>query len=105
MKKIIFLFLISVWIMTGCGTPKEATIGVSNEGLLQILCSPGDAEVFVDGVSMGKANKFDGKPGYIKLDSGTHKIEIKKEGFAPYTRDVFAGKSLQTVEITLRKLE
>ncbi len=105
MKKAVFVSLVLVFILLGCGTPREATIGVGNEGALKILCNPSDAEVFIDGVSMGETNRYDGKPGYIKLSSGTHKIEIKKEGYAPYSRDVYASHSLQTIEVTLRALE
>jgi len=105
MRKSILLLLITIFVMLGCGTPREATIGIGNEGALRIVCNPGNAEVFVDGVSMGEVNRYDGKPGYIKLSSGTHKIEIKKEGYAPYTREVYSSKSLQTIEMTLRKLK
>ena len=107
MKKVLasFLFLFFVIGFFGCGTPKEVTVGKGNEGLLMILCKPSDAEVFVNGVSMGEANRFDGKPGYIMLESGTHKIEIKKEGYAPYFREVFSSRSLQTIDVTLIKLK
>jgi len=105
MNKSIFLFLISVFVLMGCGTPREATIGVGNEGALKIVCDPSDAEVSIDGVSMGEANRYDGKPGYIKLSSGTHKVELKKEGYAPYFREVYSSKSLQTIDVTLRKIE
>ena len=104
MRKNIFLFSLLILILMGCGTPKEATIGVGNEGAIRIVCNPSDAEVFIDGGSMGEANRYDGNPGYIKLSSGTHKVEIKKEGYAPYSRDVYSSKSLQTIEVTLRKL-
>jgi hypothetical protein len=105
MKRIGLLFVVLVLVGLGCGTPKEATLGVGNEGTLRILCEPSDAKVFVDGVSMGEANRYDGKPGYIKLSSGTHKIEIKKEGYDPYIREVYASQSLQTIEVTLRRLK
>ena len=104
MKNTIMLSLLLILVLLGCGTPKEATIGVGNEGAMRIVCSPGDAEVFIDGASMGEVNRYDGKPGYIKLSSGTHKVEIKKEGYVSYSRDVYSSKSLQTIEVTLRKL-
>ncbi|HHT9146992.1 MAG TPA: PEGA domain-containing protein [Candidatus Wunengus sp. YC61] len=104
MKNSILLSLVLILVLMGCGTPKEATIGVGNEGAIKIVCNPADAEVFIDGASMGEVNRYDGNPGYIKLSSGTHKVEIKKEGYAPYSRDVYSSKSLQTIEVTLRKL-
>ena len=66
MRNTIFLFIVLIFLLLGCGTPREATIGVGNEGALRIICNPNDAEVFVDTVSMGEANKYDGKPGYEK---------------------------------------
>ena len=102
-KAVFFLSFIFILFLSGCGTPKESTFGVGNEGTLKIICSPSSAEVFVDGVSMGKTNRYDGDPGYIKLDSGTHRIEIRKEGYIPYTKEVYSSRSLQTIEVTLTK--
>ncbi|MDY6855387.1 MAG: PEGA domain-containing protein [Thermodesulfobacteriota bacterium] len=104
MNNAVFLlsFILTLFL-AGCGTPKESTFGVGNEGTLRIICSPNSAKVFVDGVSMGKANRYDGDPGYIKLDSGTHRIEIRKEGYIPYTKEVYSSRSLQTIEVTLKK--
>ncbi|MFH2013269.1 MAG: PEGA domain-containing protein [Pseudomonadota bacterium] len=105
MKNLILISLLFFIAMMGCGTPKETTMGVGNEGAIKIVCIPSDAEVFIDGASMGEANRYDGNPGYIKLSSGTHKIEIKKEGYAPYSRELYSSKSLQTIEVTLKKVE
>lgn len=106
MNKNMFLCLFLVFVSLACGTPKESTVGVSiSNGVLRIVCQPSDAEVFIDEISMGEANIYDGEPGYIKLERGTHTIEIRKEGYAPYVQEVDAGQSLQTLEVTLRRLE
>ena len=92
-------------IILACGTPRESPVDLSHEGVLKIVCQPSDAKVLIDEVPMGEANIYDGEPGYIKLERGTHTIEIRKEGYAPYVRKVDAGRSLQTLEVTLRRLE
>ncbi len=91
--------MIFIW---GCGLPQETRRGVGNEGLLNILATPDDAEVFVDGERVGQAGQFEKNP--IELKSGTHKIEIRKAGFASEMREVYVGnQSRHTLKVTLKK--
>jgi hypothetical protein len=102
MKKYLFFGLILVLIW-GCGFPKETRRGVGNEGYLIILSTPDDAEVVLDGEIVGIANQFDRTP--LELKSGTHKIEIRKVGFIPEIREVYAGnQSRHTLKINLKKI-
>jgi hypothetical protein len=100
-KYIFFIFtLIFVW---GCGFPQETRRGVGNEGFLIILATPDDAEVMLDGEKVGIANQFERTP--LELKSGTHKIEIRKAGFMPEVREVYAGnQSRHTLKINLKKV-
>ncbi len=99
---VIALFLLAI-VIVACGFPRQTTFGVGNEGGLRIIADPSDAEVLVDGASMGPASQFSGDR-YIKLTSGTHRIEIRKDGYLPYTNEVFSSNSLQTLEVTLKKM-
>jgi hypothetical protein len=93
------LALIFIW---GCGLPQETRRGVGNEGLLILLVTPNDAEVYVDGNLVGRAEEFEKNP--VELKSGTHKVEIRKDGFATEVREVYAGnQSRHTLKINLRK--
>ena len=101
MKKTV-LIILALIIIGGCGLPQETRRGVGNEGLLVILVTPNDAEVYVDGNLAGRAEEFEKNP--LELRSGTHKIEIRKAGFATEAREVYAGnQSRQTLKINLRK--
>jgi hypothetical protein len=101
MKKAAFFILALIFIW-GCGLPQETRRGVGNEGLLILLVTPNDAEVYVDGDRVGRAEQFEGNP--LELKSGTRKIEIRKAGFAPETREVYAGnQSRQTLKVNLKK--
>jgi hypothetical protein len=101
MKKILFLSLVLMGI-SACGLPQETRRGVGNEGLLIIQAIPDDAEIYADGQMVGKAEEFAKNP--LELKSGTHKIEIRKAGFATEAREIFVGnQSRHTLKVNLRK--
>ena len=101
MKRAAFLILAFIFIW-GCGLPQETRRGVGNEGLLILLVTPNDAEVYVDGDLVGRAEQFEKNP--VELKSGTHKVEIRKAGFATEAREIYAGnQSRHTLKINLRK--
>ena len=55
-------------------------------GTLSLRVQPADAEIFVNGDRWGAG----GGPGpaAIELPEGRHRIEVRKNGFAPYAQDV-----------------
>ena len=46
---------------------------------------PKDADIFLDGVYVGKADDFDGSPKFLVVKPGTHTITAKKKGYKTYT--------------------
>ncbi len=98
-----FLWAIVVFFsVLGCGLPQETRRGIGNEGLLVIQATPDDAEVFVNGEFVGKAEQFEKKP--LELKSGTHKLEIRKAGYSSEIREVYVGnQSRHTIKVNLRK--
>ena len=57
-------------------------------GNLRLKIKPRDAQVFVDGYFVGVVDSFDGSFQRLSLDGGTHKVEIKADGFEPLQLDV-----------------
>ena len=51
---------------------------------LFISSEPGDAEVFLDGVAVGRTSNLD----VLMLQPGRYDLEVRKEGFLPETRSV-----------------
>jgi len=101
MKRFAF-FVAGLVFLVGCGLPQETLRGVGNEGFLQIIATPEDAEVLVDGQPMGPASRFEKNP--LELQSGTHKVEIRKAGYLSEVRDVYvANQSRHSLKVTLRK--
>jgi hypothetical protein len=69
----------------GYGSPDPAAYGVGN---LHLKVSPRDAQVYVDGHFVGLVDDFDGFFQRLTIDSGSHRIEIRKPGFATLSFDV-----------------
>jgi hypothetical protein len=69
----------------GNGGNSEAYYGV---GQLRLKVKPRDAEVFVDGYFSGVVDDYDGTFQRLTIDSGPHKIEIRKPGFTTLAFDV-----------------
>jgi len=104
MKRLVYLafLLLILSILWGCGLPQETRRGIGNEGFLNVLATPNDAEIYVDGQLMGNAEQFEKNP--LELRSGTHKIEIRKAGFTPEVREIYVGnQSRHTLKINLKK--
>jgi hypothetical protein len=59
-----------------------------DSGGVRLKMKPRDAQVYVDGGYVGTIDEFDGTFQRLRLDTGTHKIEVRKEGLAPLTFEV-----------------
>lgn len=65
-----------------------------------ISASPADAELYVDGRHMGKANQT------LELLAASQKIEIRKEGYVAYETEFVSRPGLeQKLEVSLKTLE
>ncbi len=57
-------------------------------GFLRLKVKPRDAQVFVDGYYVGIVDHFDGFAQRLKLEEGTHRIEIRHPQYVPVEFDV-----------------
>lgn len=90
--------------LSACTPPNATVEGRSNDGLFAIIADPSSAEVYVDGQFMGKARRFDGSPGYLQIASGTHRLELRKDGYKTWVRDVYSSNAIQEIRVTLSKI-
>lgn len=74
-------------------------------GSIRLKASPKDARVYIDGALVGTVDDFDGLSDHLKLDAGTYQLEIRADGYEPYTGDlrVEAGKTI-TERVSLKKI-
>jgi hypothetical protein len=64
---------------------RELARGAASYGAVAIRVQPAGAEVLIDGERWEGA---DNDPLIVRLASGSHRIEIRKEGYRPYTTQV-----------------
>jgi hypothetical protein len=58
----------------------------SRQGNLLLKCEPSDSEVYLDGVIQGVCTDFGGDPRGLQVGGGgLHRIDVKKDGYWPYT--------------------
>jgi hypothetical protein len=86
-----------------CNTIQSSESGVGNQGLLAIYCEPDDADVYVDEVRQGKAKQFDGRPAYLELASGSHKIRLEAPGYQPFRTELYISEGKEDLKVVLRK--
>lgn len=94
----------------GCAAPgpMDSLLGQHSEALAQareiapgldLHCSPGEAEVAVDGVLQGTCADLDGR--ILPMGEGVHLIEVKRAGFRPYEVRLAAGKARTRLKVEL----
>lgn len=91
-------WLVLVALVAGCvsgpeqvGSPaadraREVLRGTrERSGNLLLKCEPVDADVYLDGVVQGVCTDFGGGPRGLQVGAGLHRVDVKKDGFWPYT--------------------
>ena len=86
----------TVTILAGKGVQMNAALQPASQAAVtanaQISSSPGGADVYVNGVYVGITPLS-----FQKVQPGTYSVEIKMEGYTPYTTtgQVIAGQNLR----------
>ncbi|MCE9671238.1 PEGA domain-containing protein [Myxococcus stipitatus] len=90
-------FVVLAWVVSGAGcagSQEPVALIRAREGLasaerpsgdVALNCVPDDAEVYLDGVLQGVCRDYAGAPRGLRLGVGLHQIEVKKQGYWPYT--------------------
>lgn len=93
-----FLLLI-VFLFSACAMPSTTVRTVDDRPTLAIKGAPDGAVLFVDGLDMGFANKYNGDPTALTVESGTHSVRIVINNTSIYEQKVFVEDSLKTITI------
>jgi len=82
-----------------------STPAKEEKGVLHLDIKPRDAEVYIDGGLVGKADQFIGLFHKLRLEAGVHRLELRAPGYEPITVNVRiqAGESM-TYRGTLEKI-
>ena len=65
-------------------------------GSLRFRADPGSARIYVDGALAGTVDDFDGFSNHLRLEAGRHHIELRADGYEPYSAEIMvsAGRTL-----------
>jgi hypothetical protein len=79
----------AIAIIAGCALP-ETTVksGNSQPGLI-VKGAPAGSLLYVDGVVIGPASQFDGKPKVLTV--GVHHVEVRQGSTTVYSEKAFVG--------------
>jgi len=68
----------------------------SINGSIKLKVKPKDAEVYVDGTYYGRVDHYDGAFQHLDLRAGTHRVEIRANGYQPieFQVRVLPGRSI-----------
>lgn len=82
-----------------CAGPTTVVRTVDTRPAIAVVGAPAGAVLFLDGVAVGDPASYDGNPGVLRVEPGTHQIEIRVGGRAMFTERVFVESELKTVRV------
>lgn len=94
------LVLFSVMILfSGCSYPRTNVDAVDSRPTLCFMNAPEGAIVLVDGLSMGQASAYNGKPKVLTVLPGTHEVEIVLGGAVLLKQTIFVQSENKTIVV------
>jgi hypothetical protein len=94
--------LAMVALLSACALP-ETTVrtGAAAPSLIVTGAPPG-AMLYVDGLAMGSAAQYDGKPKMLAVLEGPHQVEVRQGETVVYSEKAFVGSGeTHTVRATV----
>ncbi len=95
-KKMVFFLMIGLsgLLLSSCEIAhKKEMVATTGEVCFEV--QPASAELYIDGRHVGMAK------GCMTLDRGPHSVQIKKNNFVPYEREIYVGEARQVVQVRL----
>ena len=89
--KPMIITLMALVLVSACSYPTTEVRITDNRPAIAIKGASEDALLYVDGLSMGLAQQFDGHAQVLLLEPGTHKIEVISQGKVFLSEKVFLG--------------
>jgi len=96
----------SGWGYGGSAAPSSRHDDGRRVGSIRLKASPSTAKVYIDGALVGTVDDFNGLSGHLQLDEGVYQLELRADGYRPYSGEleVKAGKTL-TERVKLKKID
>jgi len=100
MKKIILIVLLTLTsFLYSCSMPSTSVRTVDDRPTLALKGAPENAVLFVDGLNMGAASRYDGEPTVLAVEPGTHIVRVTVNQDVVFEQRIFVESSLKTITI------
>ena len=90
----------AIAILAGCALPETTVKSANSQPGLIVQGAPPGSLLYVDGLVMGPASQFDGKPKVLAVLEGVHQVEVRQGSTTVYSEKAFvSGGETHTVAI------
>jgi hypothetical protein len=94
------LALAAALVLAACAGPTTTVRTVDTRPALAVAGAPAGSMLHVDGAVAGDAQFYDGHPNVLRVEPGTHLVEIRdRAGNVVYSQRVFLESELKTVQV------
>jgi len=85
----------------GCPGDPTTRVDVVDDRPQLVVANPSDsAKLVVNGIDVGLAKEYAGKPGTLRLAEGTHEVEVRESGRTVHRETVFlTDETIRTIRI------
>jgi hypothetical protein len=101
MKKILQTVVLTIasFGFYACSLPVTTVRTIDDRPSLVIKGAQESSVLFVDGLNMGPARKYDGDPHALSVEPGTHTVSITENNKPVFEQRVFVESSQKTITI------
>jgi hypothetical protein len=86
--------------LAACVGPTTVVKTVDTRPAIAVTGAPGGTTLFVDGAPVGDPRDYDGNPSVLRVEPGTHVIELRDGGGGVvFSQRVFVESELKTVVV------
>ena len=83
-----------------CVGPTTTVRTVDTRPALAIAGAPSGTVLYLDGVAVGDPASYDGNPNVLRVEPGTHEVDIRdRSGQSLFKQRVFVESELKTVQV------
>ncbi len=92
--------MVAVVSLVACSAPSTTVRTLDTRPAIAILDSAPGAVLVVDGKPVGQAATFNGQPTVLRLEAGTHDVEIRDPaGNVVYRQTIFVESEIKTIRV------
>jgi len=86
--------------LAACVGPTTTVKTVDTRPALAFAGAPSGTVLYVDGARIGDPSSYDGQPNILRVEPGTHAVEIRDgRGAVVFSQRVFVESELKTVQV------